>query len=295
MRRRLLAPIAMIGVLALAAPATGVPVVAISIPEDGATISRSTGSALQVGGAVEFAVPEKGSRRFYVRRTSCNADQRLSITRGSETAGCAQTVSLTPVAEETATAVTYAAENGVPFTLDATQPITGTLSLVSYLLVTGNVGVGAGLVTADISVTGAEVGGAEQALGSTTISYTATPATYRVDTPWSIAPPATLDKKDFLGLTLSITVRGRNALHGFTRPNDTNFLVPIWTASFNRRVEVAIDNGSFTSTGISVGPDLTTWSGSRPWPSLGTHVLRARAVQGGVVSGIDQRAFTITS
>lgn len=163
---------------------------------------------------------------FYARRTSCNADQRLSVKRGNETAGCAFVVSLTPVADETAPSLDYLADDGVPFTLDASRPIKGVVSHVSFLQV-GNAGTGAGLTTIDITVGAAGADGAEELLGTTTVSYTATPAQYRYDMPWQIQPPANLNGMNVSGLRLNLLVRGRNLLHGFTRPNDTNLTVPI--------------------------------------------------------------------
>jgi hypothetical protein len=165
-------------------------------------------------------------RTFYVRRTSCDADQRLSVVKGRETAGCAFVVSLTPVAEETAPSLDYLAEDGTPFILDATRPIKGVVSHTSYLGA-GSAGVGAGLTTIDITVGASNASGAEELLGTTTVSYTATPAQYRYDVPWQIQPPANLNGVEFAGLRLNLLVRGRNLLHGFTRPNDTNLTIPI--------------------------------------------------------------------
>jgi hypothetical protein len=163
---------------------------------------------------------------FYARRTSCNANQRLSVVRGTETAGCAFVVSLTPVAEETAPSLDYVAEDGTPFTLDSSRPIKGVVSHVSYLQA-GNAGVGAGLTVIDVTVGASRASGMEELLGTTTVSYTATPAQYRYDVPFQIQPPAALNGMEITGLRLNLLVRGRNLLHGFTRPNDTNVTVPI--------------------------------------------------------------------
>ncbi|HEV3475729.1 MAG TPA: hypothetical protein VG602_10280 [Actinomycetota bacterium] len=186
--------------------------------------------ALAAGMAVSLvpgpASAVESERTFYARRTSCNADQRLTVVRGRETAGCAFVVSLTPVAEETAPSLDYLAEDGVPFVLDATRPIKGVVSHVSYLQ-SGSAGVGAGLTTIDITVGASRATGAEEILGTTTVSYTATPAQYRYDVPFQFQPPAALNGTEFTGFRLNLLVRGRNLLHGFTRPNDTNVTVPI--------------------------------------------------------------------
>jgi hypothetical protein len=73
--------------------------------------------------------------------------------------------------------------------------------------------------------------GAEEVLGTTTVSYTATPAQYRHDVPFQIQPPAGLNGMEVTGFRLNLLVRGRNLLHGFTRPNDTNVTVPITIAA----------------------------------------------------------------
>jgi hypothetical protein len=195
---------------------------------------RALQMALAAGMALSLvpgpASAVESERTFYVRRTSCSADQRLSVDRGNETAGCAFVVSLTPVAEETAPSLDYLAEDGTPFTLDASRPIKGVVSHVSYLQA-GTAGVGAGLTTIDVTVGAAGASGAEEVLGTTTVSYTATPAQYRHDVPFQIQPPAGLNGMEVTGFRLNLLVRGRNLLHGFTRPNDTNVTVPITIAA----------------------------------------------------------------
>jgi hypothetical protein len=168
----------------------------------------------------------EAERTFYARRTSCSADQRLSVDRGNETAGCAFVVSLTPVAEETAPSLDYVAEDGTPFTLDASRPVKGVVSHVSYAQA-GSAGTGAGLTVIDVTVGASRASGTEELLGTTTLSYTATPAQYRYDIPFQFQPPAGLNGMEVTGLRLNLLVRGRNLLHGFTRPNDTNVTVPI--------------------------------------------------------------------
>lgn len=273
----------------LASTVSAAPTVTITSPTSGASFSRSASPRIDVAGAVSFDAPEPSERTFYMRRTSCTTDQRLTTDQGTETSSCAETVSLTPVAEEQAAGTTYDAEDGVPLTLDASRPITGVVSVVSYIGQSG-AGAGAGLTTIDISLTGGS-----QPLGSTTVSYTATPAQYRHDTQWSIQPPANLDKKDLSSLQLMIKVRGRNAMHGFVRPNSTKFTIPIYTESFSRKVEVAVDNGAFSATGITVSLDLGTYTGSVVTPAVGAHTIKARAVQGSKISEVASVPITVTA
>lgn len=273
----------------VATTAGAAPTVTISTPTSGASFSKSASPKINVAGTVGFDAPEPSESVFYVRRTSCTTDQRISTDQGGETASCAETVSLTPVAEEQALGTTYPAEDGIPLTLDASRPITGVVSVVSYAGQSG-AGTGAGLTTIDISLTGGT-----QTLGSTTVTYTATPAQYRYNTTWSITPPANLDKKDLSSLALTIKVRGRNAMHGFISPNATNFTLPIYTESFTPKVEVAVDGGAFSATPVTLAADQKSYTASVTTPAVGNHTIKARAVQGSDISGVASVPITVTA
>lgn len=134
----------------------------------------------------------------------------------------------------------------------------------------------------DITVTAESAGEvAWTTLGSTTVSYLAAPALDNHEVSWSVELPAESDKKDFTGnLTLTLVVRGYNVLHGFTVPDDTHLIVPIYTASFDRRVEVAVDDGPFSSGAVTLFDDHTAWISAIPAPDVGGHTIKARAVQG---------------
>jgi hypothetical protein len=175
---------------------------------------------------VESLTPVQSSRTFYVRRTGCDADQRLSIVRGDETVGCLHNLGIMP------SPLDYSAyDDGIPLTLDATRRLTGVITYGNWWRPLGNVeaSVGAGLITLRVEVFGTLFDGESMMLGSHRTSYVATPLQHRYDTPFSIALPTGADKREFAGLTLRVTLGGASLLHGAAIPNDTNMTVPIWT------------------------------------------------------------------
>lgn len=286
MRKRIAPPVVVVAtLLALTGIATGAPGIAITSPADGSTVA---GGSTAVAGTVSFTEPVPEDRTFYMRRTGCDDDKRLSIVQGSETSGCAYTASITPLNEDSRLADEWPAVDGVPFTLDATREITGVITLSSYQ---PPVYAGAGATTVDISVLGFKKSGGTASLGSTTVSYVATPGQNH-STDWEITPPAELDGTDFNGLTLSTTVRGVNVLHGFTIPNQSNMTLPIYSASFDRAVEISVDGGAFSSEGVALSEDLSTFDAAVTL-AAGDHAIGARAVQGGTVIATD--GITVTA
>ncbi|HVM11556.1 MAG TPA: hypothetical protein VM638_03645 [Actinomycetota bacterium] len=285
--------------VALVAPAaTAEPEIAITTPADGSTISRSTTSSILVSGNSLFEEPQQSNARFFLRRAGCgtaNDNQRLSRTSGTDNSGCAYTASITPLNELDggSLADSYPAADGVPLTLDATKPISGVIQVSSYQ---PGVNAGVGMTRIDITLRGSERAGGETQIGTTSVSYTVLPGQAPVRSSWSFQPVASLDKKDFTSLELSVVVRGHNVMHGFTNYGGSSYLdIPSWTKSFDRRVEIAVDNGAFSSTGVTYNAERTTWSRNLTTPSAGPHVIKARAVQGSVVSAVDQVAIQVVS
>lgn len=277
------------------------PLVSISEPDGQTSISQAASPTLHANGAVRLDTPLPTEGTFYLRRKNCFASEaRLSTTRGDEGPDCAWEGSITPLNEvyDPPQHTDHPATDGVPFTLDSSRPLEGVVTHTGYQPIK-DVDVtlpGFGLTTIEISVFGTELGATVEdptTLGNTTVSYVATPpqATYSV--PWSIDLPTELDRADFVSFTLRLVVRGYNALHGFTVPNDTNVTVPIYSASFERRVEVAVDDGPFNSDGVNLSDNFTTWSTTIDTPAVGTHTLRARAVQGWLTSRNSTRSITV--
>lgn len=104
---------------------------------------------------------------------------------------------------------------------------------------------------------------------------------------------AAWDKKDFSSLTLTVKVSGNNVLAGYVQPNESYVQLVAYTASFDRRIEVALDDGPFSSTSVGLSDDLTAWTATLPTPDVGSHVIKARAVQGDQVSAVIIRSFTV--
>lgn len=283
-------------VLGLVATAAGAaPGVTITSPSTGSSISRAASPTIEVTGGVAFDTPQPSERTFYVRAFT-NAPCvgfRLSIQRGEGEGHCAASIaSFTPAAEEAATATTYAAADGVPFTLDASRPITGVVSIESWAQIASG-GIGAGLMTVDVTLSSARDSGEGEVLGTTTVEYVATPLQYRYDTPWSIQPALKLDGTDFVSLQLSLRVRGRNVLHGATRANSTNLTIPIFTASFDRRVEISVDDGTFSSSALILSEDLASYTAILETPAPGEHTIGVRAAQG-EASAVAEADVTVT-
>ncbi len=179
--------------------------------------------AVDAAADVESQTPVQSTRTFYLRRTGCDPDQRLSIVRGDETGGCLR-VGIAAAPFE------YPAADGIPLTLDATKRLSGVVTYGNWWKPTAEeVSVGAGLMTLRIEVFGRLSDGESMLLGSHRTSYVATPLQNRYDTAFSIALPTEADKLEFAGLTLRVTHGGASVLHGAAIPNDTNMTVPIWT------------------------------------------------------------------
>lgn len=265
------------------------PGITIDIPADQEVISRGATPTLVVGGTTAFATAQPDERTFYVAST-CDV-KYLSVHKGPGGLACAWQGSITPLGElagwrTTNVYPTFDTAEGVPFTLDASRPLAGVVT-VGSLYCDGPQACGLGVTTIDVTVSadvwdrsGGTLYRTEHVLGQAKIEYIATPLQRVYRNPWQIDVPDELDKKDVSKLILELDVHGYNVLHGFTFPNDTYLTVPIYTASFERRVEVALDASPFTDEGITLGENGTTWTTMIQTPAVGDHTIRARAVQG---------------
>ena len=274
--------------LALTAPARAVPTVTMLTPTEGQVFSQPDSNGIPMAGKVAFDIPTATSQAYYLRRTACQDDKRLSLVLGSETTSCADHNSDTPANEATRTAAIWEAVDGAPFAFDASRAITGQMVLSSFNEPNQ---VGAGQTIIEIALSG-NTGGSEVSLGSTQVEYVALPG-QAYTTPWSILPPASTDKRDFTSLRMAITIRGMHVLHGYIRPNESRLVLPTFTASFDRRVQVRIGTGLFEQAAMT--PDLTSWSGAVPMPIEGSYPLQVRAVQGDTVSAVVTRNIVVSS
>lgn len=280
--------IALVAMLALMPSALAVPTITMLTPTEGQTFSPATSSSISAAGKVLFNTPAPTSQAYYLRRTACADDKRLSTVQGAETTSCADNSSDTPANEVTRTAAIWAAAGGVPFTFDASRAITGQMVLSSFQEPNH---AGAGQTVIEIALSGI-TGGSQESLGSTSVEYVALPG-QAYTTQWSITPPATADKQDFTSFTMAITIRGMHVLHGYIRPNESRLTLPTYTASFDRRVEVRLGTGPFVE--VLVTPDFASWSVQLPMPPAGGYPLQARARQGDTVSAVATRNIIVSS
>lgn len=171
-----------------------------------------------------------GSTTLFMRHDSDECDDKtkfvLSATDG-EDADCG--ILNTPLNEVTMTVldtyvgILYNAADSVPFKLDATRKITGTITMRSFN------GAGGGMPELDLIVRGT-TGGAEKVLGQFSTSYTATPTGANTFN-YEIQPDAALNKADFTALSIEVISHGITVgVHG-TVEHDTPpslIKVPTW-------------------------------------------------------------------
>lgn len=305
MRKSLSAAIAVSAVM-LGATAVAAPTLTMTAPEEGAIYSAGA-TGFQARGEVTFDEPEPATTRFYLRRDTCSplagGARWLSPTTGAEPP-------CTPVFDPLGNIVLegfgndslvrqkdYTQREGGHQTLDASRPITGVLTVSSYSA--GPAHAGVGMTTIEISVQGNLVSGAQyQTIGTTSVTFQTLPGEGPKAIPWTVTPASGLDGRDFAVLNFHLAIRGTNAFHGYVMEGGaSHFDLPVWTASFDRRVQVAIDGGDWTSQGTTLSADLHQWTATIPMPLPGSHTLQVRAIQGfdspGCCSDVLDRSFEV--
>jgi hypothetical protein len=283
MKRPLLA---LLVTLAVALPATAgaatAPTISITSPANGATFSRSIWETIPVTGNATFGEPVATTRTFYVRRDGCGTaadNPHLSVQQGTDAGdGCG---SLFPQPAISATGDPFSAVNGVPFTLDATKKITGTIKFSSYQGIEGGpVGFGVGQVTMTARLTGI-VGNQSRVLGSATATHLVTPSQVEYTTPIDITPPAADNGKRVSGLTLDLSFTGPAVLCDFVAMSGASFVtIPILDVG---TVEVSSDSATFAPAKTVQATMATdgTWSAEVVVPNTGPRKIYARAIQTG--------------
>ena len=148
---------------------------------------------------------------------------------GSAASGVANEALVT--AGEAPLGMVYNATEGVPFVLDATQKITGTIYVASHSGEASNpAGLAAGPATLVAEVIGT-IAGEETSLGIAEVDYLVTPASKVYEVKFELEVPAELDKSQVDSLSISLYNRGFTvALHGFYRVQNpaSNFTVSTW-------------------------------------------------------------------
>jgi hypothetical protein len=273
----------------LAGTAMAAPAVTITSPEPGATVSRSATPQLQLSGTSGFDTPTPIDREVYLRYDGpaggCGhpyLSDDNGTDPGNSCSNLLQTASVAP-GEDDYTESWPAEEVALPMTLDASRNLTGTIYLRSNLNEPTWAIVDVEVVLGTQSIRQRFDDGLPQASSHRTFNL-------------NIDIPATLDKTEINSLQVNVHFQQIVGLVWVELDSPASFInVPAYSASFNRKVEVAVDTGQFSAAPVTLSPDLSTWTATIATPSVGIHSLKARAVQGGVASAVDQRSITVTA
>jgi hypothetical protein len=280
------------------AVAAGGPSVMITSPGAGQKVSARHSTYFAVAGAASFATPAADTSRFYLRRDGCgtaNDNPHLSVTSGTDGGdGCGLVLTIVGAGgtADQGAFVDYPSTDGMPLTLDASRPVTGTLDLQSFGI-TDPLAAGTGLVTVSVSLEALYQGNGV-AVGSDSESVLVTPTQTEYPVAFTIQPNGALDQADLSGLDLRVHVEGPYAFSGFIGNSGKSFTdVPAWSASLAQSVAVSIDDPSFANM-VRARISGTTWSVAVPTPAVGAHTVYARATQGFDTGATATRQFTVT-
>ncbi|HEX9891177.1 MAG TPA: hypothetical protein VGB28_03880 [Actinomycetota bacterium] len=290
-----------------AAPA---PSLTVTAPTSGATISKAAGP-FTASGTVGFTEPEASTTPLYLRYEALDGNncgrRYLSETDGPDAGNSCQSTGAHTTLIGTSFTRDWpadSAEVGLPLTIDASRNITGAVNITSRALsFTGNpVGSPGNWVTLDVVVR----------LGTTALTQSFDSGPFAGSThsfTINLDVPASLDKVDVSTVqvdlvwhrVIHLSQQGQSVVHTFAElDNPPTFVsVPTYTASFDRRVQLTVDNPSFSGSPIAATVDLGagTFTASVPTASLslGSRTLYARALQGGKPSATSTVPFTLTS
>jgi hypothetical protein len=275
------------------------PSVTITSPTAGQKVSARKTSYVAVAGSDTFATPAAQATRFYLRRDGCgtsNDNPHLSVTSGTDAGdGCGLVLTSVVGAGGTvdqAASVDYPSTDGMPLTLDAGRPVTGTIDLESFGIADGT-GAGTGLLTVTVDMEALYQGNGVP-IGSDTETVLLTPAQSDYPVAFTIQPNGALDQSDLSGIDLRVHVEGPFAFNGFIGNSGKSWVdMPSWSASFNRSVQVSLDDPSFANP-VPARLDGTSWSVAVPTPAIGQHVVYARATQGFDTGAAASRSFAVT-
>jgi hypothetical protein len=119
----------------------------------------------------------------------------------------------------------FSARDGVPFVLDATKPLTGTITVKSATRIQGQsvAPMGVGQATLEVLVTATSQGETVE-LGATTVEYLVTPGSQPAPVEFEIALDEGLNKASFTSLELSLRNRGATVQHGYYGSGNQSFV-----------------------------------------------------------------------
>jgi hypothetical protein len=282
-------------VLAVGAALAGTSVT-ITSPATGSTVSRHTTPTMTVTGAVKFAPVNATTTKLYLRRDGCgtsNDNPHLSVTAGAPDGGdgCGF-IGGNGVASEAAPGLfstDYPTSDGMPVLLDTTRQIQGTLDLE-------NDAAGVGQVTLDFQLE-ALVAGQGIVVGSDTETVFVDPTTSDYPVAFHIAPSKSLEQARISALDLHVFMHGAYSDSGYTGLSGKSFMtVPGYSASPTRSVVLSLDDAKFTHPfTATLNSAMTSYTAPLSTPAVGSHVLYARAIQGGARVAATSSNFTVTS
>ena len=176
---------------------------------------------------------------FYLQNTpdgACGAEGThfLSTAAGEDNGACGNHFygAVGEVAHQTgddqffADAYTFPATDGVPFVLDATKPLTATLTVKSASTVQGLVNIGphgAGQATLEALVTGTSNGESVE-LGNAEATYSVTPGANPEPVSLEITLDQAMNKVTFTTLELHLWNRGISVRHGYYGTGEQSFI-----------------------------------------------------------------------
>lgn len=151
---------------------------------------------------------------------------QLLLSDGPDTGSCGSAFS-GPVNEilfqagDEPSGITYQAAEGLPFLLDASKEIKGTIVVSTHRGNAANtmVGPSAGPTTFVITLTGT-INGESKVIAEGSYDYTVTPDKQYVPVEIALKPDAALDKQSVTTLELTMYNRGVAPLHGFYKTED---------------------------------------------------------------------------
>ncbi|HET7128918.1 MAG TPA: hypothetical protein VFJ93_07580 [Gaiellaceae bacterium] len=274
------------------------PSATITSPTAGQKISARHNAYVALAGTASFATPAAETTRFYLRRDGCGTtsdNPHLSVTSGTDGGdGCGLVLTIVGVGgtADQGAFVDYPSTDGMPLTLDASQPVTGTIDLQSFGI-TDPLAAGTGLVTVSVSLEALYQGNGVS-VGSDSENVLITPTQTEYPVAFTIQPNGALDRAGLSGLDLRVHVEGPYAFSGFIGNSGKSFTdVPSWSASFDRSVDVSVDDPTFANA-VPARLSGTTWSVAVPTPTVGSHTVYARATQGFDTGAAASRSFTVT-
>lgn len=278
--------------------AIAAPGVTITSPAAGQKISARHSSYVAVAGTAAFATPAQQTTRFYLRRDGCgtaNDNPHLSVTSGTDAGdGCGLVLTVVGVGGtvDQGAFVDYPSSDGMPLTLDAGRTVSGTIDLES-IAITDPLAAGTGLLTVTVDLEALD-GGNGVPVGSDSETVLVTPTRTQYPVAFAIQPNGALDRADLSGLDLRVHVSGPYAFSGFIGNSGKSWVdVPGWSASFDRSVQVALDDPTFTNA-VPARLDGTSWSVAVPTPGTGKHLVYARATQGFDTGSAASQSFSVT-